>query len=45
MDGVNKMMSDNPKSKIQNPQSFDPALADHLAELTALAAEIGAEVK
>ena len=35
-------MTDNPKSKIQNPQSFDPALRDHLDELTELAREIGA---
>jgi NAD(P)H-dependent FMN reductase len=33
---------DNPKSKIDNPQSFDPALAAHLAELAELAREIGA---
>lgn len=35
-------MSDNPKSKIDNPQSFDPALREHLAELAALAREVGA---
>lgn len=35
-------MSDNPKSRIENPQSIDPALADHLDELAALAREIGA---